>query len=138
MKVISARRGDCIENLLRESNVVSLHCPLTDQTRGLIGEWSLKEMKKNAILINTARGPIVDEAALIKHLQKEPEFQAGLDVFEREPNVPRELLELPNALCVPHIGSATVETRRKMAQICVEEAVRFAEGKPLQYECVYG
>jgi glyoxylate reductase len=67
-------------------------------------------------------------------LKSHPDFSAGLDVFEREPAVPRELWELPNALCLPHIGSATVTSRRKMAQICVEEAVRFADGKPLQYE----
>jgi phosphoglycerate dehydrogenase-like enzyme len=91
-------------------------------------------MKLSAILINTARGPIIDETALVEHLKKNPEFQAGLDVFEKEPQVTQGLLELPNALCVPHIGSASRCAREEMARICIEEAMRFARGENLQYE----
>lgn len=122
------------EELLKESDVVSLHCPLTPQTRHLFNQENLSKMKPSAILINTARGPIIDETALVEHLKKNPDFQAGLDVFEKEPQVAQGLLDLPNALSVPHIGSASRWAREEMARICIEEAMRFARGENLQYE----
>ncbi len=122
-----------LEQGLRSADVVTLHCPLKNETRGLIGVKQLALMKPNGILINTARGAIVDEAALAAHLRANPEFFAGLDVFEGEPRIGGGLQALPNALCLPHIGSATRVAREAMAKVCIEEAVRFAGGQPLKY-----
>ena len=120
--------------LLRISDVVSLHCPLTPSTRHLIGRRELSVMKPNGILVNAARGPIVDEKALLAHLRTHPDFFAGLDVFEDEPVIVPGLRQLPNALCLPHIGSATVAARGAMAEVCCDEAIRFAKGQRLRYE----
>ncbi len=122
------------DELLRKSDVFSIHCPLKAETRHAIGERELSLMKPSAVLVNTARGPIVDEAALVLHLQKTPTFFARLDVFEREPELAEGLASLPNALCVPHIGSATTTARSAMARVCIEEAIRFAKGEKLQYD----
>jgi glyoxylate reductase len=122
------------QELLERSDVVSLHCPLTPETRGLVGAPELERMKKTAILVNAARGPLVDEAALVRHLTANPNFSAGLDVFEREPELARGLAELSNAVCVPHIGSATTRARGAMADVCIEEAIRFAKGQTLKYD----
>lgn len=103
------------ETLLAESDVLSLHLPLTDTTRHRIGEAELKRMKKTAVVINTARGPIIDEAALAAALHDGTIYAAGLDVFEREPEVHPGLLTAPNAVLLPHIGSQTIETRSAMA-----------------------
>ncbi|MFM8316588.1 MAG: 2-hydroxyacid dehydrogenase [Deltaproteobacteria bacterium] len=123
-----------LEKLLEVSDVVSVHCPLTSETRHLFNETTLKKMKKGAVLVNTARGPIIHEEALYQHLRQHPEFFAGLDVFEKEPEVFPGLLELPNAVCVPHIGSASRWAREQMASICIQEAMRFARGEKLQFE----
>ena len=123
-----------LEELLRISDVVSLHCPLNDKTRHLVSRRELGVMKPKAVLVNTARGPIVDEAALVAHLRSHPEFTAGLDVFEREPGVTAGLAVLPNAVCLPHVGSATLAARTRMAEICVDEAIRFVKGEALQNE----
>jgi glyoxylate reductase len=130
---VEAMKEVALEELLRRSDVVSLHCPLTPATRHLIGRRELGIMKPGAVLINTARGPIIDEKALLAHLRSHPDFSAALDVYELEPSITAGLRELPNALLLPHIGSATHAARGAMARICVEEAIRFAKGERLQY-----
>jgi glyoxylate reductase len=99
-----------LDDLLRESDAVSLHVPLTEETRGLLDRRRLALLRDGTCLVNTARGPIVDEAALVDELRS-GRLRAGLDVFVDEPRVPRELLELPNVVLLPHIGSATPGTR---------------------------
>jgi glyoxylate reductase len=106
--------------LLAESDVVSVHAPLTPETRHLFGAEAFARMKPTAVLVNTARGPIVDEAALANALRSGEIFAAGLDVYEREPSVPEELLELENVTLLPHLGSATIETRTAMGLLAVE------------------
>src|SRR5208337_1390638 len=103
------------DQLLRESDFVSLHVPLSDATRKLIGAPELRLMKKTAILVNTARGPVVDEAALAQALSERRLAGAGLDVFEQEPQVHPLLLTLENIVLAPHIASASVDTRREMS-----------------------
>jgi len=117
------------ERLLRESDFVSLHVPLLDSTRKLIGEPQLRSMKKTAILVNTARGPVVDEAALAKALAEGWIAGAGLDVFEREPQVNPELLKLTNVVLAPHIASASVDTRREMSMLAARNVVEALEGR---------
>ena len=117
------------EQLLREADFVSLHVPLVETTLKLIGETQLKLMKKTAILVNTARGPVVDEAALAKALTEGWIAGAGLDVFEREPEVTPELLKLPSVVVAPHIGSASVDTRREMSMLAARNAVEALEGR---------
>ena len=111
------------ERLLRDSDFVSVHVPLTEQTRHYIGEAELRMMKATAILVNTSRGPVVDEAALARALREGWIGGAGIDVFEREPQVHPELLKCSNAVLAPHIGSASIETRRGMSMIAAENAV---------------
>jgi D-3-phosphoglycerate dehydrogenase len=118
------------ETLLRESDFVSLHVPLLPETKRLIGAGALAQMKKTAILINTSRGPVVDEAALAEALANGTIAGAGLDVFEREPAVEPKLLQLENAVLAPHIASASIETRKKMCQMAVENAVAALQGRP--------
>ncbi|HOT28198.1 MAG TPA: D-glycerate dehydrogenase [Candidatus Ozemobacteraceae bacterium] len=117
------------ETLLAESDVLSLHLPLTDMTRHLIGEAELKRMKKTAVLINTARGPIVDEAALAAALHNGTIYAAGLDVYEREPEIHPELLTAENAVLLPHIGSQTIETRSAMAATAARALIEALEGR---------
>lgn len=118
-----------LPNLLRESDFVTLHVPLTAQTRHLIGPKELQEMKRSAFLINASRGPVVDEKALVEALRKGEIAGAGLDVFEEEPKVSPELMEMENVLLLPHIGSATVETREKMAQVAVNNIIAVIRGE---------
>ncbi len=117
------------EALLCESDFISLHVPLNESTRHLIGEPELKMMKKTAILINTARGPVVDEAALAHALQANTIAAAGIDVFEHEPQVHPDLLQCRNAVLAPHIATATVATRTRMSMMAVENAVAVLEGR---------
>jgi len=117
------------EQLLREADFVSLHVPLLDSTRKLIGEPELKLMKKTAILVNTSRGPVADEAAVARALQEGWIGGAGLDVFEREPEVNPVLLQLPNVVVAPHIASASVDTRREMSMLAARNAVEALEGR---------
>ncbi len=117
-----------LEQLLRGADVVSLHCPLTEQTRHLIDADALALMRPSAYLVNTARGPIVDEAALAAALRAGTIAGAALDVFEHEPAVHPELLELANVVLVPHLGSATVETRTAMAVLAARNALAVARG----------
>jgi len=115
------------ERLLRESDFVSLHVPLLPETRHLIGAQQLRMMKPTAILVNTSRGPVVDEAALAEALDQRVIAGAGLDVFEREPQVEPLLLKLENVVLAPHIASASVDTRRKMSMMAAENAVAAIE-----------
>jgi glyoxylate reductase len=117
------------DDLLRRSDFVSLHSPLNAQTRHQIGARELGLMKKTAFLINTARGPIVDEAALIRALKAGKIAGAGLDVFEHEPKVEATLRRMPNVALTPHLGSATVEVREEMANIVVHNILAFLEGR---------
>jgi lactate dehydrogenase-like 2-hydroxyacid dehydrogenase len=118
------------ETLLRDSDFLTLHVPLTPGTRHYIGEKELKLMKKTAILINASRGPVVDEKALLKALQEKQIWAAGLDVFENEPEIVPGLLELDNVVVVPHIASATTETRINMGKIALNNIVKVLNGQP--------
>jgi len=118
------------ETLLRESDFLSLHVPLTPETRHYIGEKELRLMKKTAVLINASRGPVVDEKALLKALQEKQIWAAGLDVFENEPEIVPGLLELDNVVVVPHIASATTETRINMGKIALNNIVKVLNGQP--------
>ena len=124
-----ARRLE-LEELLETADVVTLHCPLTAETHHLLDHRRLRRMRASAFLINTARGPIVDEAALVQALGAGEIAGAGLDVFEREPEVDRGLLELENVVLVPHLGSATTETRTAMAELAVRNALAVLAGEP--------
>ena len=117
------------ERVLAESDFISLHVPLTTGTRHYIGEPELRQMKPTAILINTSRGPVVDEAALARALSERRIAAAGLDVFEHEPQIDPELLKCRNAVFAPHIGSASIETRRKMSMMAAENAVAALKGE---------
>jgi glyoxylate reductase len=118
-KELGARYLD-LDVLLRESDFVSIHTPLTTETRHLIGERELGLMRETTVLVNTSRGPVVDEAALAEALEGGRIFAAGLDVYEEEPKVHPKLLELENVVLAPHIGSASVETRDRMATLAAE------------------
>jgi glyoxylate reductase len=118
-----------LDQLLAESDFVSLHSPLTPQTRHQMGARELRLMKKTAFIINTARGPIIDEAALLRALKSKRIAGAGLDVFEHEPKVDAALRKLPNVVLAPHLGSAVVETREEMANIVVDNILAFLDGK---------
>lgn len=120
-----------LEQLLRESDFVSLHSPLNAQTRHQIGARELRLMKKTAFLINTARGAIVDEAALVRALRKKQIAGAGLDVFEHEPKVDKGLKAMANVVLSPHLGSAAPEVREEMAKIVVDNILAFLEGRKL-------
>ncbi|HXF98794.1 MAG TPA: D-glycerate dehydrogenase [Gaiellaceae bacterium] len=109
-----------LEELLRRADVVTLHCRLTPETRHLIGAEQLRAMRRDAFLVNTARGPVVDEAALVEALREGEIAGAALDVFEREPEVHPGLLTLETVVLAPHLGSATRETREAMGMLCVE------------------
>mgnify|MGYP001087850333 CR=1 FL=1 len=118
-----------LPTLLRTSDFISLHTQLTPQTTHLIGPEELKMMKPSAHLINTSRGPVVDEKALAKALREGTIAGAGLDVFENEPHVSPELLALPNVVLAPHIASASVETRTKMAIMAAQNIIAAARGE---------
>src|SRR5918998_175702 len=109
-----------LDELLRQSDFISIHTPLTDETAHLIGASELEKMKPRAVLVNTSRGPLVDEGALGDALEEGRIFAAGLDVYEEEPKVHPKLLELENVVLAPHIGSASLETRDKMATLAAE------------------
>jgi glyoxylate reductase len=127
---LEARRLD-LDELLASCDVVSLHCPLTEETRHLIGARELTLMKPTATLVNTARGPVVDEAALAPALREGRIAGAGLDVYEHEPRVEPDLLDLENVVLSPHLGSATVETRTAMAELAARNAIAALRGEDL-------
>lgn len=118
-----------LEQLLARADVVSLHCPLTPETRHLIGACELAAMKPSAVLVNTARGPVVDERALAEALAAGEIAAAGLDVYEHEPRVEPALLALENVVLSPHLGSATVETRIAMAELAARNAISVLRGE---------
>ena len=119
--IFSTRTGGLpLDELLARADAVSLHLPLSAETHHLIDERALGLMKPTAVLVNTSRGPIVDEAALARALAERPIAGAALDVFEREPKVTEELLGLENVVLTPHLGSATLETREAMGMLCVQ------------------
>lgn len=118
-----------LEELCKISDFISIHCPLNAQTKGLIGQKELDLMKPNCVLINTARGAIIDEQALVSHLVSKKIGGAGLDVFASEPNVPEELLTLDTVVLVPHIGSACFETRYQMSESAVNAIIAAFSGK---------
>jgi glyoxylate reductase len=117
---VFAGRGDDLDALLRRADVVSLHCPLNAETFHLIDHAALARMRGSAVLVNTARGQIVDERALASALREGAIAGAALDVYEREPEVTSELLSLENVVLTPHLGSATGETREAMGMLAVE------------------
>jgi glyoxylate reductase len=119
-----------VDRLLATSDVVSLHCPMTEETRHLINEKSLLRMKRTAYLINTSRCPVVDEGALARALRDGRLAGAALDVYEREPVVHPDLLPLENVLLIPHLASATTETRTAMADLAVSNALAVLDGQP--------
>jgi glyoxylate reductase len=129
--VVNRRSGDglALDELLAVADVVSLHCPLTAGTRHLIDAAALRRMRPDAYLINTARGPIVDEAALAGALERGELAGAGLDVFEHEPAVEPRLLALDNVLLTPHLGSATAQTREAMAVLAARNVVAVLGGE---------
>jgi glyoxylate reductase len=124
-------RGD-LDAVLRESDIVSLHVPFSEATRHLINADRLSTMQRHAVLVNTARGPVVDEEALAIALEEGRIFAAGLDVFEREPEVHPRLLAAPRTVLLPHIGSASQATRRRMAELACEGAVAVLAGRTPQ------
>jgi glyoxylate reductase len=117
------------DELLESADVVSLHCPLSAETRHLITAERLAQMKRSAYLVNTTRGPVVDEAALVDALRDGVIAGAGLDVFEREPIVHEGLLELENVALIPHLGSATIETRTAMGVLAARNAIAVLRGE---------
>jgi glyoxylate reductase len=126
---LDAEYVDSVDELLRVSDVVTLHCPLTETTRHLIDTRRLGLMKPTAHLVNTSRGPVVDEAALAEALAAGTIAGAGLDVFEREPAVEEALLELQNVTMIPHLGSATIETRTAMAVLAADNVAAVLRGR---------
>lgn len=129
---LGAEPRDTVEEVLREADFVSLHCPATPETRHLIDRDRLATMRPEAYLINTARGDVVDEAALVEALQARRIAGAGLDVFEREPQVTQALVTMDNVVLLPHLGSATEETRVAMGMRALENLRRFFAGEPLR------
>lgn len=117
-----------LKELLVQSDFVSLHVPLTPETKHLLGAAELALMKPTAVLVNTARGPVVDEKALVNALREGRPFAAGLDVYEDEPALAPGLAELPNVVVLPHIGSATIGTRSRMAELMAENLIAVLQG----------
>ena len=131
-----ARKPACervadLDELLAAADVVSLHVPLDRTTRHLLNAERLARMKPDAVLVNTSRGAVIDERALVEHLRRTPDFRVGLDVFENEPALAPGLAELPNAVVVPHIGSATTWTRSGMATLAAANVAGVLRGDPL-------
>ena len=134
MNVVACRRQaepDCVSlpELLRQSDVISLHCPLTEETRSMLNAQAFAQMKSGAVLINTARGGIVDYHALAEAVRTGLLMGAGLDVYPDEPAVPPELLALANVVCTPHIGANTAETRADMARAISRQILDALAGK---------
>ena len=122
-KEFGAVRKATVEEVLKEADYISLHVPLNDSTRGMMNKERLAMLKPSAILVNTSRGPVIDEAALVEVLKENKIAGAGLDVFEHEPALAPGLAQLPNVVLTPHIASATWETRNEMAKIAAENII---------------
>jgi glyoxylate reductase len=118
-----------LDDLLQEADFITLHTNLTPETHHLINTERLQRMKNTAVLVNTSRGPVIDEAALAAALRDGEIFAAGLDVFENEPEVHPDLLELENAVVIPHLGSATVDTRIAMGLLAADNLIAALEGR---------
>ncbi len=118
-----------LEELVAESDIVSLHCPLNPSTHHLFDAQRMAKMKPGSVLINTARGPVIDEGALVQALQVGPLVAAGLDVYEKEPKVHPGLLSLPNVVLLPHLGSATVQAREAMAGLVAQNVAAVFAGQ---------
>jgi glyoxylate reductase len=118
-----------LDELLAQADVVSIHTNLTPETRHLFGADAFRKMKPTAVIVNTSRGPVIDESALADALEAGEIFAAGLDVFEREPEVEERLLELENVVVIPHLGSATVDTRNAMGHVVVDNVFAALDGK---------
>ena len=118
-----------LDTVLTHSDFLSLHVPLTDTTHHLIGQRELAQMKPTAFLINTSRGPVIDEAALLSAIEARTIAGAGLDVYEHEPAIAPALCSLPNVVLLPHLGSATLETRVRMGLICLDNIAAALEGR---------
>ena len=129
MEVIGVHRGDSIENLLTTSDIISIHTPLTAETRRMIDAKALAKMKRGAFLINTSRGPVIDEDALCDALDSGHLGGAAIDVYEFEPKVNPRLLTMKNVVLTPHIASATLEARGAMAQIAATDVYRVLKGE---------
>jgi glyoxylate reductase len=131
MRILPVRRSDGdLDEVLRTADIVTLHVPLSSETRELLSRDRLALLKAGATLVNTARGGIVDEQALVDELVS-GRISAGLDVFAHEPHVPPALFDLPNVVLTPHIGSDTVETRAAMTRVVVDNVLAFLCGEPL-------
>ena len=130
-RAVSITRVPTVEEVLRKSDVVSLHCNLDENTKHLINAEKLKMMKKDAVLVNAARGPVIDEKALVAHLKANPDFRCGLDVFEDEPLMAPGLADCPNAVIVPHIASASLWTRGGMATLAAANVAGRLCGAPV-------
>ena len=128
---VSCKRSETIEELLQAADCVSIHTILDDSTHHLINAERLALMKADAIIVNTSRGPVIDEAALVAHCQKHPDFKAALDVFENEPEMKPGLVELDNVVIVPHIASATSWTRQGMATLAASNVAAILQGYPV-------
>jgi glyoxylate reductase len=130
MTAVFAKHDMSLDELLVSSDVISIHTPMTPETRHMIDRRALARMKRTAILVNTARGPIVDEEALAWALKERLIAAAGLDVFEREPVVHEALIGLENVVLVPHLGSATRETRTAMIDLAIANVLAVLSGRP--------
>ena len=130
LEVVGVRRGDSLDRLLATADIISIHAPLNTDTHHLIDAAALAKMKRGAYIINSARGPIIDEDALCDALESGHIGGAGLDVYEFEPVVSARLVKMPNVVLAPHIGSATFETRTAMARIAATEVYRCLKGQP--------
>ncbi len=128
---VTCSRAATVEELLETADCVSIHTVLDESTRHLINAERLARMKPNAVIVNTSRGPVIDEAALVAHCQQNPEFRAGLDVFENEPDLAPGLDRLDNVVIVPHIASATRWTREGMATLAAANVAGLLMGYPV-------
>ena len=128
---VNCKRVERVEDLLREADCVSTHTILDDSTHHLINKKRLALMKENAILVNTSRGPVIDESALVDHCRAHPDFRVGLDVFEDEPELKPGLVDLDNVVIVPHIASATGWTRQGMATLAASNVAAILMGYPV-------
>ncbi len=126
---VGAKFSPTPEELLQFADIISVHVPLLDSTKHLINAERLKMMKPSAYLVNTSRGPVIDEAALVDALQKGTIRGAGLDVFENEPKLAKGLVKLPNVVLTPHIASATESTRQEMSFMAANNIIEFLEGR---------
>lgn len=127
-KYLMAKKVSLLE-LMKKSDIISLHVPLNSKTKNLINQEKLQLLKKDAIIINTARGEVIDEQFLISMLKENRIFAAGFDVYQNEPKINPELLKLKNVITLPHIGSATIEARNKMSELVAKNVIAVLSGK---------